>query len=54
MQTYAGVVGVPVIFGSGDDVFVAENQPLFPQTTLVSVKTADGNTAACRCRRNAR
>jgi D-amino peptidase len=38
----AGEFGVPVIFGSGDDVFVAENQPLFPQATLVSIKTADG------------
>ncbi|WP_211444388.1 M55 family metallopeptidase [Collimonas humicola] len=38
----AGEFGVPVIFGSGDNVFTAENQPLFPQATLVSVKTADG------------
>ncbi|MGB7194027.1 MAG: M55 family metallopeptidase [Collimonas pratensis] len=38
----AGEFGVPVIFGSGDNVFVAENQPLFPQATLVSVKTAEG------------
>ncbi|MEO6921453.1 MAG: M55 family metallopeptidase [Collimonas sp.] len=38
----AGEFGVPVIFGSGDDVFVAENQPLFPHATLVGVKTAQG------------
>jgi D-amino peptidase len=41
----AGEFGVPVIFGSGDDVFVAENRTLFPQATLVSVKTADGNNS---------
>ena len=41
----AGEFGVPVIFGSGDDVFVEENRPLFPQATLVSVKTADGSNS---------
>lgn len=41
----AGEFGVPVIFGSGDDVFVEENQLLFPHATLVSVKTAQGNTS---------
>ncbi|SFH90823.1 D-amino peptidase [Collimonas sp. OK307] len=38
----AGEFSVPVIFGSGDNVFVEENQPLFPQATLVTIKTADG------------
>ncbi|AMO98474.1 D-aminopeptidase family protein [Collimonas arenae] len=41
----AGEFGVPVIFGSGDDVFVAENQALFPHAKLVAIKTADGNTS---------
>jgi len=41
----AGEFGVPVIFGSGDDVFVEENRALFPQATLVSVKTADGSNS---------
>lgn len=41
----AGEFGVPVIFGSGDNVFVDEARILFPQATLVSVKTAQGSTS---------
>jgi D-amino peptidase len=41
----AGEFGVPVIFGSGDDVFVAEAGMLYPQARLVAVKTAQGNTS---------
>lgn len=38
----AGAYGAPVIAASGDDVFVAEHQPLFPQTEFVQVKRATG------------
>lgn len=34
---------VPVIFASGDDVFVQENRPLFPHAEFVTVKTAQGH-----------
>ncbi|MDY7548804.1 M55 family metallopeptidase [Glaciimonas sp. CA11.2] len=41
----AGEFGVPVIFGSGDDIFVDEAKLLFPQANLISVKMAQGNTS---------
>jgi D-amino peptidase len=41
----AGEFGVPVIFGSGDDVFVDEARPQFPEAELVCLKTAHGATS---------
>ena len=38
----AGERGVPVIFGSGDDAFVEENQPLFPHAVFAETKQAYG------------
>ena len=38
----AGEYGVPVIFGSGDDVFISENRPLFPDAEFVQTKKALG------------
>jgi D-amino peptidase len=38
----AGEYGVPVVMASGDDVFIAENQPLFPHATFVQTKRATG------------
>jgi D-amino peptidase len=38
----AGEYGVPVVMGSGDDVFVAENRPLFPHARFVETKRATG------------
>ena len=38
----AGAYGAPVIAASGDDVFIAEHQPLFAQTRFVQVKRATG------------
>ncbi len=38
----AGEHGVPVIFGSGDDVFVAQTQPIFPQAQFAEIKQAHG------------
>ncbi|PRD40905.1 aminopeptidase [Phyllobacterium phragmitis] len=38
----AGECGVPVILGSGDDVFIAENRDLFPRTVFVETKRAYG------------
>src|SRR3546814_5808311 len=38
----AGELGVPVILGSGDDVFIAETRPLFPQALWVQTKVAHG------------
>ncbi|MCF1436268.1 aminopeptidase [Agrobacterium vitis] len=38
----AGEYGVPVIMGSGDDVFIAENKDLFPKTVFVETKKASG------------
>ena len=43
----AGEYGVPVAFASGDNVFIAETQPLFPGATFVQTKTASGNTSGC-------
>ena len=41
----AGEHGVPVIMGSGDDVFIAENRGLFPHATFVQTKRATGQTS---------
>ncbi|EJL88277.1 D-aminopeptidase [Herbaspirillum sp. CF444] len=38
----AGEHGVPVIFGSGDDAFVAETLPLFPHAHFAEIKKAHG------------
>ncbi|MGI4848874.1 MAG: M55 family metallopeptidase [Janthinobacterium lividum] len=38
----AGEFGVPVIFGSGDDIFVEEARPQFPLAQLLALKTAQG------------
>jgi D-amino peptidase len=38
----AGEYGVPVIMGSGDDVFIGENKDIFPNTTFVETKKAGG------------
>jgi D-amino peptidase len=38
----AGEYGVPVVMGSGDDVFIAENRALFPHATFVETKKATG------------
>jgi D-amino peptidase len=34
--------GVPVIFGSGDDAFIEENQPLYPHAVFAETKKAYG------------
>lgn len=39
----AGEFGVPVIFASGDDVFVQESSTLFPHAEFVTVKIAEGH-----------
>lgn len=41
----AGEYGVPVAMASGDDVFIEEHRPLFPQTTFVQTKRATGQTS---------
>jgi D-amino peptidase len=38
----AGDYGVPVVAASGDDVFVAENRPLFPDARFIETKQALG------------
>lgn len=38
----AGEYGAPVVMGSGDDVFIAENRPLFPHARFVQTKRATG------------
>ncbi len=38
----AGELGVPVILASGDDVFIEETRPLFPQAQWVQTKVAHG------------
>jgi D-amino peptidase len=37
--------GVPVLLASGDDVFAAETQPLFPEARFVVTKTAHGHAS---------
>ena len=41
----AGEFGVPVVMASGDDVFIEEHRPLFPQATFVQTKRATGQTS---------
>lgn len=41
----AGQYGVPVVMASGDDVFIEESRPLFPQATFVQTKRATGHTS---------
>lgn len=41
----AGEHGVPVAMASGDDVFIAEHRPVFPQATFVQTKRATGQTS---------
>lgn len=38
----AGEMSVPVIMASGDDVFIAETQPLYPHAQWVQTKVAHG------------
>ncbi len=40
--TLAGAYGVPVLAASGDDVFIAEHQALFPGASFIQVKRAQG------------
>jgi D-amino peptidase len=42
----AGELGVPVVFASGDDVFVAETRPLLPQCVFATTKEALGRHSA--------
>lgn len=41
----AGEYGVPVAMASGDDVFIEEHRPLFPQAVFVQTKRATGQTS---------
>jgi D-amino peptidase len=41
----AGEYGVPVVMASGDDQFIEEHRPLFPQCVFVQVKHATGQTS---------
>ena len=41
----AGEYGVPVAMASGDDAFIEEHRPLFPDTTFVQTKRASGHTS---------
>ncbi|MGJ7581726.1 M55 family metallopeptidase [Variovorax sp. RHLX14] len=41
----AGEYGAPVLMASGDDLFIAENRPLFPQATFVQTKRATGQNS---------
>jgi D-amino peptidase len=41
----AGEYGVPVAMCSGDDAFIEEHRPLFPDTVFVQTKRATGNTS---------
>lgn len=41
----AGEYNAPVVMGSGDDVFIAENEALFPHATFVQTKRATGQTS---------
>lgn len=38
----AGEFGVPVVMASGDDAFIEEHRPLFPQAAFVQTKQASG------------
>ncbi|RYF76625.1 MAG: aminopeptidase [Comamonadaceae bacterium] len=41
----AGELGVPVLMGSGDDVFIDENRSAFPHAVWVRTKRATGHTS---------
>ena len=41
----AGEYGAPVVMASGDDLFIAENRPLFPHATFVQTKRATGQNS---------
>lgn len=41
----AGEFGVPVLFASGDNVFIEETRPLFPHASFVETKKAEGQYA---------
>lgn len=41
----AGAYGAPVLMASGDDLFIAENRPLFPHATFVQTKRATGQNS---------
>jgi D-amino peptidase len=41
----AGEYGVPVVMASGDDAFIEEHRPLFPQAVFVQTKRATGQTS---------
>ena len=41
----AGEYGVPVLMASGDDAFIEEHVPLFPQAVFVQTKRATGQTS---------
>ncbi len=41
----AGAYGAPVVMASGDDLFIAENRPLFPHATFVQTKRATGQNS---------
>jgi D-amino peptidase len=41
----AGEYGVPVAMCSGDDAFIEEDRPLFPDTVFVQTKRATGHTS---------
>ncbi|MDB5847832.1 MAG: aminopeptidase, partial [Rhodoferax sp.] len=41
----AAELGVPILLASGDDVFQAETQPMFPATRFVVTKTAHGHAS---------
>jgi D-amino peptidase len=41
----AGDYGVPVVMASGDDAFIEEHRPVFPQAVFVQTKRATGQTS---------
>lgn len=41
----AGEFGVPVLMGSGDDVFIHENKPIFPNAVWAQTKIAYGHSS---------
>ena len=41
----AGEYGVPLALASGDDAFIEEHRPLFPDTVFVQTKRATGHTS---------
>jgi len=41
----AGAYGAPIIMAAGDDVFIEETRPLFPQAEFVQTKRATGHAS---------